>query len=64
MYSLVSAPIEGSVYERNIRNVNSLNVYIPKPNVEYYWKSFKYAHGKIWNSVPNNIHNVPSLGPD
>ncbi len=33
---------------RNTRNTDSLNVYIPKPNIECYWKSFKYVGGKIW----------------
>ncbi len=43
------------VNERNSRITDSLNVYIPKPNIEYYRKSFKYAGGKIWNDLPNNI---------
>ncbi len=45
---------------RNTRNTDSLNVYIPKPNIECYGKSFKYAGGKIWNDLPNNIQNAPS----
>ncbi len=28
---------------RNTRNTDSLNIYIPKPNIECYRKSFKYA---------------------
>ncbi len=24
-------------------------------------KSFKYAGGKVWNVVPNNIQNAPSM---
>ncbi len=43
------------------RNTDSLNVYIPKPNIEFYRKSFKYAGGKIWNDLPNNIQNEPSV---
>ncbi len=46
---------------RNTRNTNSLNVYIPKPNIECYRKYFKYAGGKIWNDLPNNIQNAPSV---
>ncbi len=38
-----------------------LNVYIPKPNVECFPKSFRYAGGKVWNGVPNNKQNVPSV---
>ncbi len=33
---------------RNTRNTDSLNVCIPKPNIECYRKSFKYAGGKIY----------------
>ncbi len=33
--------ITSDVNERNTKNTNSLNVYIPKPNVECYQKSFK-----------------------
>ncbi len=46
---------------RNTRNTDSLNVYIPMPNIECYQKSFKYAGGKIWNDLPNNIQNAPSV---
>ncbi len=46
---------------RNTRNTDSLNVYIPKPNIECYRNSFKYAGGKIWNDLPNNIQNAPSV---
>ncbi len=43
-------------------NTDLFNVYIPKPNIEWYTKrSFQYAGGKMWNCVPNNIHNVPSV---
>ncbi len=46
---------------RNRRNTDSLIVYIPKPNIECYRKSFKCAVGKIWNDLPNNIQNAPSV---
>ncbi len=46
---------------RNTRNTDSLNVYIPYPNIECYRKSFKDAGGKIWNDLTNNIQNAPSL---
>ncbi len=36
---------------RNTRNTDSLSVYMPKPNIECYRKSFKYAGGKIWNDL-------------
>ncbi len=43
---IVMAP---DVNVRNTRNTDSLNVYIAKPNIECYWKSFKCADGKFWN---------------
>ncbi len=30
-------------------------------NVRNTRKSFKYAGGKIWNDLPNNIPNAPSM---
>ncbi len=44
---------------RTTRNTDSLNVYIPKPNIECYQKSFKCAGGKIWNDLPNTVQNAP-----
>ncbi len=49
------------VNEGNTRNTDSPIVYIPKPNIECYQKSFKYADGKIWNGVANNIQNTPPV---
>ena len=49
------------VNDRVTRNTSSLNVYIPKPNVECYRKSFKYAGGKVWNDIPNHIQRAPSV---
>ncbi len=46
---------------RNTRNTDSLNVYISNPNIDWYRKSFKYAGGKIWNDLPNNIQNAASV---
>ncbi len=55
---IVIAP---DVNVRNTSNTDSLNVYIPKPNIECYRKSFKYPGGKIWNDLPNKIQNAPSV---
>ncbi len=49
------------VNETNTKNTGSLNVYIPKPSIECYRKSVKYAGDKIWNDLPNNIQNAPSV---
>ncbi len=31
------------------------------PHIESYRKLFKYICGKIWNDLPNNIQNTPSV---
>ncbi len=49
------------VNETNTKNTDLLNAYIPKPNIVCYRKSFKYTGGTIWNDVPNNIQNTPSV---
>ena len=43
------------------RNANSLKVTIPKPNIERFKRSFKYAGAKIWNNLSDELHNAPSL---
>ena len=39
----------------NTRLANTLYVVLPKPNIECFKKSFKYAGGKIWNDLPSII---------
>ncbi len=50
------------VHVRKTRNTDSLTVYIPKLNIEWYWQSFKCACGKNWNYLLNNIQNSPLVG--
>ncbi len=50
-----------NVNDRNTRNIDSFNVYTPNSNIEYNWTYFKYAGGKIWNGIPYNIQNAPSV---
>ena len=45
----------------NTRNANSFKVTIPKPNIECFKRSFKYAGAKIWNNLSDELHNAPSL---
>ena len=47
----------------NTRNANSLNAVLPKPNIECFKQSFKYCAIKTWNSLPNELQNIPSLIP-
>ena len=43
------------------RNASSLNVVVPKPNLESFKQSLKYAGAKIWNKLPNNLQNSNSV---
>ena len=37
---------------------NMLNVVLPKPNLECFKNCFRYAGGKIWNSLPSAFQNA------
>ena len=45
----------------NTRNANSLNVVPPKPNIQLFCQSLKYAGAKVWNKLPTNFQNDQSL---
>ena len=45
----------------NTRNADSLNVILPKPKLELFKQSFKYAGAKIWNELPTSLQNSTSL---
>ena len=45
----------------NTRAADSLNVVLPKPNLECFKKCFMYAGGKVWNSLQNTLKNSLSL---
>ena len=43
------------------RNAESLNVVVPKPNLECFKRSFRFSGAKVWNSLPNNLQNLQSV---
>ena len=45
----------------NTRNANSLKVTVPKPNLECFKRSLKYAGAQVWNSLPDILHNATSI---
>ena len=45
----------------NTRNADSLNVVFPKPNVDCFKHSFKFAGAKVWNDIPSLVQNSPSI---
>ena len=45
----------------NTRNANSLNVVLPKPNIEMFKQTFRYSGPKEWNSLHNDLQNSQTL---
>ena len=52
------------VFERHVyhtRSADSLDVVIPKPNLECFKKSFRYAGAHVWNALPHALQDTQSL---
>ena len=45
----------------NTRNANSLKLTVPKPNLECFKRSFRYAGAQVWNNLPEELQNAQSL---
>ena len=45
----------------NTRFANSLNVVIPKPNIEFFKNSLRYAGGRVWNNLHSDLQNANSI---
>jgi len=45
----------------NTRNADSLNVVVPKPQIELFKQSFKYSGANTWNDLSFEQQNLPSL---
>ena len=45
----------------NTRFANSLNVVIPKPNIEFFKSSLRYSGGSVWNNLNSVLHNAKSI---
>ena len=45
----------------NTRLSNTLNVILPKPNLECFNNCFRYPGGKIWNSLPSAFQDAISI---
>jgi hypothetical protein len=51
-----------TIHSRTLRSTDSkLNIYQPKPKVEFFRKSFNYSGSKIWNEIPISIRSAQSL---
>ena len=49
------------IHQVNLRSMSDSTLYVPKPNLEIYRKTFAYPGSKIWNALPESIRNAPSL---
>ena len=45
----------------NTRNANSLNVVLPKPNIEMFKQTFRYSGPKEWNSLHSDLQISQTL---
>ena len=45
----------------NTRSADSLNVILPKPNLECFKHSFMYVGGEMWNTLPYTLQNSTSV---
>ena len=51
-----------NVYRVNLRSsVSKLNLYPPKPRLEFFRKSFDYTGTKVWNALPNEVREAENL---
>ncbi len=45
------------------RTCQSNNVHVGKSKLEYYNRSFTITGAKLWNSLPQNVKDMPALSP-
>ena len=49
------------IHQVNLRSLTDSTLYVPKPNLEIYRKTFAYSGSKIWNTLPESVRGAPSL---
>ena len=49
------------IHQVNLRSLTDSTLYVPKPNLEIYRKTFAYSGSKIWNTLPESVRSAPSL---
>ena len=40
---------------------NSLDIDVPRQNLEFSKRSFRYSGAKVWNEIPLNIRTSPTI---
>lgn len=43
------------VQHHNLRSVSNNDLFVPRPNTNFYKKSFHYSATKVWNNLPLKI---------
>ena len=51
---------EANLNNYNLRNAH-INLYVPKPNTEYFKKNFGYSGAVLWNSLPMEAQLTESI---
>jgi len=49
------------ICSKNLLSGDKFSLYIPNPNVERFHKTFAYSGADIWNSLPHDVKNAPSI---
>ena len=49
------------IHQVNLRSLTDSTLYVQKPNLEIYRKTFAYSGSKIWNTLPESVRSAPSL---
>ena len=49
------------IHQVNLRSLTDSTLYVPKPNLEIYRKTFAFSGSKIWNTLPESVRGAPSL---
>lgn len=49
------------VQRHNLRSVSNNDLFVPRPNTNFYKKSFHYSATKVWNNLPLEIKKCPNV---
>ena len=52
---------QSEIYTRQLRSSSPLQLYTPKPKIEFFRQSFVYSGSQIWNVLPKDIQNAKSI---
>ena len=50
-----------SIHDRSLRSSTNSQIYSPRPNTEFFRRSFSYSGSIIWNKLPLCVRNAQSV---